>query len=436
MSNVVGVPRADRFPDSPAGRQAQWFLEHFASDGVNVTLEDVAEHMALPAPWTPSEALERLRTGDQRTFKVDKVVARSALEIDVTLDYGDGKPRKLSLSAGDQEPHRIVKLWWARAMADDIVIRPAVADDSAALTQLEVRAPMTLGAATKLVYDRGEDFLAFTRLMEDNACFVAERNGELLGIACGARHPVRVGDQIYTVMLLHHVRVPVEHRGLGLFSALNNHVFSAFNGPFDCAYGYRAVDNADANRIRGPQTWNAGVFRAVIDCAAVAGADHGRPVTPADAPAVIDILNRGHAREELYLPYTEASLTARLERAPDLYTWNHLRIGEGAVLGVWPAHLTVTIDDGTPVRTTRSVTLDHGFVDGAEVEFEQLLRAHCRELLRFDRDEVTFMTSEGSPNYELICKLARRMEPFAFHIELPEPPGTIERGLYIDAVYF
>jgi hypothetical protein len=436
MSDVVGVPLADQFPDSPAGRQARWFLDHVASDGVNVTLEEVAEHMALPAPWTPSEGLERFRTGDRGTFKVDSVVAQSATEIDVILDYRDGKPRKLSLFVSDAEPHRIVKLWWARAMADDIVIRRAVADDSAALTRLEVRAPMKLGAATKLVYDRGGDFLAFSRLMEESACFVAERDDELLGIACGARHPVRIGGEIYTVMLLHHVRIPVEHRNLGLFSALNNHVFSAFDGPFQCAYGYRAVDNADAERIRAPRTWNAGVFRGVIDCAAVAGADHGRPVTPADAPVVVDILNRGHAREELFLPYTEASLTARLERAPDLYTWKNLRIADGSVLGVWRADLTVTVDDGTPVRRTRSVTLDHGFVEGAADEFERLLRGYCRELLQFDYDELTLMTSEGSPNYELTCKLAHRMDPFAFNIELAEPPGTIERGLYIDAVYF
>jgi hypothetical protein len=211
-------------------------------------------------------------------------------------------------------------------------------------------------------------------------------------------------------------------------------VFSAFDGPVEHAYGYRAIDNADAERIRGPGTWNARVFRAVIDCAVVRGGDHGRPVTPADAPAVIDILNRGHAGEELYVPSTTASLTARFERAADLSTWKHVRIGDGAVLGVWPADFDVVIDDGTPVRTTRSVALDHGYVAGAEDEFEQLLRSYCRELLALGHDEVTIMTSEGARGYELIRRLAHRMDPFAFNIDVPEPPGTTERGL--DAVYF
>ena len=159
-------------------------------------------------------------------------------------------------------------------------------------------------------------------------------------------------------------------------------------------------------------------------------------MTSADAAVLVDILNRGHAGEELYVPYTPASLAARLERAPELYTWRNVRIGDRAVLGVWPANLVVTIDDGAPIRAVRAVALDHGFVDGAEVEFERLLRAYCRTLRESDHDELTVMTSDGSPNHDLLRKLAHRMEPFEFHIELPEPAGTMERGLYVDAVYF
>jgi hypothetical protein len=272
--------------------------------------------------------------------------------------------------------------------------------------------------------------------MEENLCFVGERDGELLGIACGARHVVRIGGQHHTVMLLHHLRVPVEHRKGGIFSTLNGHVFGAYDGRTDGAYGYTSLDNAEAMRIGGPGTWNAGVFRAVIDCAAVAGPPHGRPATPADAAAVVDILNQGHPHEEVYVPYTEATLTARLERAPDLYTWEHVVIGDGAVLGVWPARLGVTIDDRTPVHTTRAIALDHGFVDGAIGEFERLLRGWCGALLQLGHDELTFMTSEGSPNYALIRELAHRMDPFAFRMAVPEPPGTVERGVYVDAVYF
>jgi hypothetical protein len=29
-----------------------------------------------------------------------------------------------------------------------------------------------------------------------------------------------------------------------------------------------------------------------------------------------------------------------------------------------------------------------------------------------------------------------RRGPFAFRMAIPEPPGTIHRGVYVDAVYF
>ena len=84
------MPLTEQFPDSPAGRHAQWFLGAVVSRGVDVTLEEVAEHMALPAPWTPVEGLERLRAGEWSNLRVAMVVAPSTTEIDVTLDDGGG----------------------------------------------------------------------------------------------------------------------------------------------------------------------------------------------------------------------------------------------------------------------------------------------------------------------------------------------------------
>jgi hypothetical protein len=423
------------FPDSPAGRGAAWFLEHTTTLGRDLTVDDVAGHMAFPPPWEPEHSLERFRTSDPRPFTVTKVAATSPYAVEMIFDYGDDRPFKVSIAAEDEPPHRITWIWWGRAIAEDILIRQAEPADAPALNDLEVRAPMTLGTTT-IVYDRGDDFLAFTRLMEENVCFVAERAGALLGLACGAAHPVRIGGQQYRVMLLHHLRVPVEHRKGGIFSTLNGHVFATYDGRSDGAYGYTAIENAEAMRIGGPGTWNAGVLRAIIDCERIAGPVHGRRATPADATTIVDILNGCHDREEMYVPYTVDTLAARLERAPDLYTWDDLVLGDGAVLGVWPAGLGVTIDDGGRVVTTRAVALDYGFVPGEDAEFERLLRSSCADLLTRGHTELMFLTSEGSPNHRLISALATRMDPFAFRMAVPEPEGTAERGLYVDPVYF
>jgi hypothetical protein len=425
------------FPSTPAGEQGRWFLHHMVTSGAELTEDEVAEHMTMAPPWTPAQAIERFRatlTG----FEVTKVTTPSEEEIAFTLDYADGKPHTMTLTIEPTAPHRITRTWWARAVAEDIAFRPATQDDSRQLNVLEVRAPMTIGEGTTIVYDRGDDFLAFSRLMEENICFVGERAGELLGVACGAAHTVRIGGAEHRVMLLHHLRVPVEHRKIGVFSTLNGYVFGAYDGRTDGAYGYTAIDNAEAMRIGGPGTWSVTVLRALLDCRANAVDDaFGRVATPDDAALIVEIINECHDREEAFRPYTVASLTERLERAPDLYSWPHLLLTDHAVVGVWPAAIKVaTVDGTTRTEETRAVVLDHGFRAGRDEDFERLLRRHCALLTAKDHTELMTLTSAPSPNHGVVSALAKRLDPFAFRMAVPEPPGTDERGIYVDAVYF
>jgi hypothetical protein len=46
------------------------------------------------------------------------------------------------------------------------------------------------------------------------------------------------------------------------------------------------------------------------------------------------------------------------------------------------------------------------------------------------------VVSESSPAYAVISRLATRMDPFSFRMAVPEPPGTKQRGIYVDAIYF
>ena len=430
MTSMAGLP------DSPVGHQVAWHVDCSVRRGEGLTVEEVEAHISFSPPSSPQDAIERFRTGESRPPRVVSVDERSPYELSVRFDYGDDKPWDALFAVEEEPPHRIVRMFWTRAVAEGTVIRPALDGDGAALNDLEVRAPMQLGETT-VTYDRGEDFLGFGRLMGDNICFVAERDGQLVGLACGALHPVRIGGQDHSVMLLHHLRVPVEHRKGGYFSALNGRVFGAFEGRSEGAYGYTALENAEGMRIGGPGTWSVGVFRSVLDCGTLAGRPHGRWATADDADEIVDVLNRAHEREEQYVPHTAATLTERMQRAPDLYTWEHVLIGDGAVLGVWPAHLRVTTErDGEVGRAVRGVALDHGFVPGAEAELERLLRAWCARLVALGHAELAFITGEGSHAQELITGLARHVDPYSFRMSVQEPEGTRERGLYVDAIYF
>ena len=426
-------------PPTPAGRQARWYLSHVVADGAGLTVDEIEEHMAFGPRWSAQQELEAFARNDGRPFEFGRVVAASPHEVGVVFDYGDGKPFRLTLFVEPAEPHRIVRTWWARDLPDDIVIRPAEDADAAALNDLEVRAPMTLGEGTTVVYDRGADFLGFSRLMDENVCFVAERAGELLGIACGAAHQVRIGGQEHRVMLLHHLRVPVEHRKLGVFSTLNGYVFGFYEGRIDGAYGYTALDNAEAMRINGPGTWETGVFRCIVPTTGATASGTAPSATAEDIDTIIDVLNRCHEQEEVFLPYSADSWRSRLERDPELYSWSDVRVRDGAVLGVWPAGLRVSVQEpgaSTTSKAVRAVALDHGFLPGHEASFVGLLDDVRADLATRGHTELAFVLSEASPAFPLVAPLATRMEPFAFRMAIPEPAGTVERGVYVDTVYF
>ena len=73
---------------------------------------------------------------------------------------------------------------------------------------------------------------------------------------------------------------------------------------------------------------------------------------------------------------------------------------------------------------------------GAEDEFVAVLRSWCGRLLELGHTELTFITSEGSASRPLVTGMASHIDPYSFRMSVPEPEGTSDRGLYVDAIYF
>ena len=112
-------------------------------------------------------------------------------------------------------------------------------------------------------------------------------------------------------------------------------------------------------------------------------------------------------------------------------------IGESAVLGVWPSGLCVTTErDGLRRESVRASTLDHGFLPGADEEFERLIRSYCAALLDDGHTELSIILSEQSPGFARLRSLALDAEPFDFKMTKPEPENAATKGLYVDAIYF
>lgn len=424
----------ERLPDTPAGRQAAWFIEHSNTRGRDLTVEEVAQHMQLGGTWKPEFSLERFRADEPP--RVTKAEDLSAYECALHIIDAGEKPVRITFKVDEAPPHAIIDMWWVRDVGDSVVIREALESEGPILAELERRAPLRIGRAS-ITYDRGDDFFAFARLMEETVNLVAEEHGEILALHCVALHPVIIGGKEHQAMLLHHTRIPKDHQKRGLFSPLNVRGFQTFEGRMDAPYGYVAVDNTTAGRLHGPDRWSFHALRGVLSCGSLAGSPIGRPAMPADAGRIVEILNDCHHGEEMYLPYTVDSFTARLERAPDLYSWNRVWMTEQAIVGVWPAGLKVIREeDGARSENVRASVLDHGFLPGAEDEFESLLRAWCGWLAEHGTSELALYTSEGSPNYRVVSSLASQIDVYYFRMGVPEPEGAAQRGLYVDAVYF
>ena len=432
------------FPDTPAAQAAAWFLRHAATQGRDLTLEEVAEHMHFDPPWTAEDSLRRFReeTRDD-SRKIDATNSVSPYEFEYFETDSRSRRWRALVRVTEEAPHRITLLEWRADLGPGVIMREATPADTAAMAEIERQAPIVSGDVSH-IYDRGDDFLSFTRLMEENVCFVVEKDGEILGLYACAAHSVRCEGEDKRAMLFHHLRVPAAQEKRGFFSALNMRIFDHYAesyGPWWKGdwfpYAYMQVTNAAAQRLGGPGSWSFGPFRALLDCESLAGEECGTIATPQDAERIVDVINACHDQEVMYVPYTVETLTERLERAPDLYTWDDFLVDDGAVIGVWASGLRVTTRNGDDERVSvRASVLDHGFVPGGDEAFERLIRSWCRKLADSGHTELSFITSEGSPTYALLERLAFQMDPFDYKQAIPEPEDAKSRGLYVDPVYF
>ncbi len=434
-------------PDNPAGRQLAWYLERVSSAGEGASEAELdarcALNMSVRAPFPYRH--EVMSGGWQRChesygdFKIASVEEVSDFHVTVVQTLGE-KRFRLSMEVEAKEPHRITVLTRERILDVDVVSREATLADAAVLADIERRCPIVLSDGVTMTIERGDDYFAFTRLMDDFLVALGFVDGKPAGVNVAALHTVRVGGRDYRIQAFAHLRILPEHQKKGLWGAINR----VFDEKYPEEFGstaYPSVDNAAMLRgFAGAPRWSQHQIRAQLLCAPLAGPQIGRPATPRDASRIVEILNATHERDEMYLPYTVESFTARVERSPRDYSWDRVRMTDRAVVGVWPAGDTVRFiieSKGNRVESRRGLALDWGFLPGAEDEFEGLLRAQCRWLNERGLDRLSVFTSEASAGYERVRALASELERYVvISFGIPEPPGAATRGLYVDPIYF
>ena len=435
-------------PATPAGRQAAWYLARLHRLGAGAALAD-QDHYApvLAANFRAATTDEAVRDDWQATaarigapLEALAFASTSDFAIAATLTAAKDRRWKLTLVVEAAAPFRITQLDFERLHDFALDVREAVESDALTLSDLECRCPIVLGD-TSFWFDRGERYFDFARLTEDCTVGLATVDGAPAAMTCGVRHTVRIGGAFKSIVTVSHLRVLPEHQRKGLWGAANQ-VLEKYWPQVDGSSAYIALDNAGMQHGFRHTTdkWPTPLYRLRLSCARLAGPAFGRAATPDDAAMIVGRLNSFHADEEMFVPYTEARLAARLQRAPDLYSWERLWLADGAVLGVWPAGRAlriVTERGGVQTHADPGLVLDYALAPGAEGAFEWLLRAWCGWLSERGMDRLTIFTSPNGPAADLLTSLADEIEPYNMWTPgLPVPPAAETRGLYVDPIYF
>lgn len=394
--------------------------------------------------WTVADEHERIQT-DQRIvhpFTVAPAESHGDWGPTAILVGADDKRWSLTCWVGEALPHPITGTRLIPAPPEGTTIRNATGGDAAELAALERRAPLRLGENAELLmtFDRGEDYFASARLMEEVAVYVSEKDGAVTGVYWGAQQPARVNGKELRLFLEHHVRIDPDTARGGVFWALCNYGRDTYSRSADSIAFYVSPDNLPVRKfVSDVPSWSVQPLRALLPCSPAGDPDQtGRTASSDDAAQIVEILNACHRDEELFVPYTLSSLTARLERSPDQYSWSSLRIADGAVVGVGSAVVTVTKErSGAREQTCRASVLDHGFRSGAETSYRALLKGWCEELGAQGTTHLVAFTSAGSRSHDVIVEMAASIEPFDFWaFDIAEPPQLAAHGFYVDPVYF
>jgi hypothetical protein len=444
---VTETAAALQLPDTPAGGQLAWWLGMLGRAGEGVSLAD-REHMAPelrrrggPEPDLEAQAAGWRANAAQLGRPVEAAVERSSdWELEAVVRTDKERRWTFTLTVDPAPPHQITSFQIERKHDFQLGFREATAADAAILADIERRCPIVMGDVS-VWFDRGDDYMDATRLMEDCSIGLASVDGVPAAVSCGAEHVVRIGGALKRIITVSHLRVLPEHQRKGLWGEANR-VLRKYRDRTDGSNAYISVDNLGMQHgfASTPNKWPQTIDRVLLDCAALAAPRVGRPATAADAGEIVARLNAFHDAEEMFVPYTVETFTARMDRAPDLYAWDRVWLTDGALVGAWAhgdALRAVTQTAGVQTVSKSGVVLDYAFAPGAEDQLEALLRAWCARLAGEGVDSLIVYTSPASPGGERIRSLAREVGGFFMWTPgVAVPEGAATRGLYVDAVYF
>jgi hypothetical protein len=427
--------------DSALGARIRTVLHHLRTGARDLTEETLAStwHSTSPRYHLIRDDFAKW-SGSLADFRVTGYEVRHQFAGAALIEDGTGRRYGCHVVIDPRSPHVIL----GSALFPSprgVSAREAKDSDAAILRDIESRTPLVIGPA-KVYYDRGPDYFAGERLMGDVDMFVVERDGRVLGVAGRAFPQVRIANKLYKGQYSHRLRLLPEAQGEGVRGPLNalsmeRGVVEVYEGCI--TYAFIAEGNEAVLRTIEPERrWSIGAERLLIDTALAATEGIlARSAEPSDAARIVELFNGMHETEELFVPFTVASLHARLERQPSAYSWHNILLNERAALGVWPARLGLRREsEGIVTDDVRALVLDYGCEPDGEDDLVSLMRIACRDLAKQGTTELSIFSSGPAHGYAALRAIAKRAEPYVVVCWKPPGPDIERRGVYVDQLYF
>jgi hypothetical protein len=435
--------------------RGRWLLERLAEIGDRgedaVDLDVTEALFADSAAPLDDEVLRRFWATAARRMGHGRLVDREPFgptAARLLLEVDGGRRFWLDYEVEPDEPHRLVRFTTSPAVPAGLTIREARRpDDGPALAALERETAIVLPDRTiRFDFDDDDAYFESWDVLDEPGAVVAEADGD--GVVASMQLsivPLRVEGRTYRSGYAHRVRTHPSRSGEGLVQHLTQAGLDAKpigpGGAMDALVV--AIGRGNEAMLKGWKgragEWPTAPTRFVIDAIATASdAPELDELTTPDLTDAVRILNAGHERDEGFVPYTNETLTSRLERAPHLYgTRDVVRLGS-AVAGVWHAGLrartVVTTADGEHIQR-RAVAADWGVVPGHERDLAQLLAVVCGGLVERGLTHLCVYASPPTPGWDVLTALPAARDEF--HLwTLPVRPGPPDRGTYVDALAF